>query len=330
MTAIDSAAKGASSRFVLSTVLPIVLFAVIALVIFVVVMRVRSGGSEEKLRAEIEAYVKSKGGTVTFDTDGNGMTVEGSLGKGHERLTALRIMLSSASNREQVIGFALRKYLPDQFDALFEKNANARLDAAAQSVATLSADDLRSRVRIAIKSTRTPSAGLATCARPIVEGYEARVVVDGFDLDGIPEAARARIPEDDATLFELALGHTLGDPPSFEAYEADAIEWLAAPHGVFGGNPALIGAEGKKLVWASPSPEDASRALARFCDRVVADGPLKGMLFGWAGAKIIKIPMMVHTIKGPETPDFTIDLPPVYCAAFGLTADANGRVLVRR
>lgn len=314
----------------ISTVLPIVFFLVIALAVFVAVVRVRASGSDKKLREEIERYVTSKGGTVTFDPDGNGMTVEGSLGKGHEKLTALRIMLSSASNREQVIGFTLRKYLPDQFDALFEKNANARLDAAAQSVAALSADDLRARARIAIKSTRTPSAGLATCARPVVEGYEARVVLDGFDLDGIPEAARARIPEDDATLFELALGHTLGDPPSFEAYECDGIEWLAAPHRVFAGNPALIGAEGKKLVWASPPPDDASRALAALCTRIVADGPLKGMLFGWAGAKLIKVPMTVHTIQGPDTPDFTIELPPVYCAAFGLTADASGHVPVRR
>lgn len=314
----------------ISTVLPFVVFLVVGLVIFVVVSRVRGAGSEKKLRAEIEAYVTSKGGTVTFDADGNGMTVEGSLGKGHEKLTALRIMLSSASNREQVIGFALRKYLPDQFDALFEKNANARLDAAAQSVAGLGADDLRGRARIAIRSTRTPSGGLATCARPIVEGYEARVVLDGFDLDGIPEAARARVPEDDATLFEIALGHTLGDPPKFEALEVDKIEWLAAPHKVFGGNPAFIGAEGSKLIWASPPAEDAARVLARFCDRILADGPLKGMLFGWAGAKVIKIPMMVHTIKGPETPDYTIELPPVYCAAFGLTADPDGHVRIRR
>jgi len=76
--------------------------------------RMQWAQNERRLREEIEAYVTAKGGTVTFDAM-DGMRIEGPLGKGDERLTALRIMLASKSgDRKHTIGVALRKYLPDQ------------------------------------------------------------------------------------------------------------------------------------------------------------------------------------------------------------------------
>jgi hypothetical protein len=294
-----------------------------------VYFRFANARAEENLREEIRSYVTSRGGTVTFD-EKNGMTVEGPLGKGYEKLTALRIMLGSASDRPLTIGFALRKYLPDRFDDMFEKSAAKRLDDARDSIDALSVDELREKLRISIVSTRTTSTNLATCARPIADGYEARVVLDGFDLSGIPKLARARLEEEDAALFDKALAKTLGSPPDTSRAEVDGHTWLAAPERIFGAGPVVIAGVGDKLAWIPAQPSDASNALAELAGRSLESGTLKGVLFAWDGERLARIPMATHTIKGPTTPDFTIELPPAFCHAFGLQADARRGVGVRR
>jgi hypothetical protein len=291
--------------------------------------RFANARAEESLREEIRAYVTKRGGTVTFDNQ-NGMTVEGPLGKGYEKLTALRIMLGSAKDRPLTIGFALRSYIPDRFDDIFEESAKKRLEEATGSIDALSVDELREKLRISIVSTRTTSTNLATCARPIAEGYEARVVLDGFDLSGIPKLARARLEEDDAALFDKALAKTLGGPPDVARGEVEGHAWLAAPDRIFGVKKLVIAVVGNKLVWIPVQPADASNALAEIAGQSLESGTLKGVLFGWDGQALTRLSMATHTIKGPTTPDFTIELPPAYREAFGLTADAHGGVGVSR
>jgi len=77
--------------------------------------------------------------------------------------------------------------------------------AARDAVAALSPTELRDRLRIAIVRARRPTTGLAPCARPVVDGVEAWVVLDGFQLDALPAYARARLPEDDSTIFATAV-----------------------------------------------------------------------------------------------------------------------------
>jgi hypothetical protein len=303
-------------------VLVALLLGFVALVVFLRTSNARAGA---RLREEIRAYVTSKGGSVTFD-DQNGMTVEGPRGRGYEKLTALGIMLSSAKDRPLTIGFALRKYLPDQIDAMFEKSAAKRLDEARQAVDALTPEGLRERLRIRVVSTRAPTTDLATCARPIADGYESRVVLEGFDLDGIPATARARLVDDDATLFEIALGRTLGHAPAAERDEVDGLEWLADPARLFASRSVVVAACGTRLVWATAQPEGASRTLARLASRSGETGPMKYVLLSWNGATLERIGVTVHTIKGPTTPDYTLSLSPQLCAALGLGAGEGGKV----
>ncbi len=303
---------------------------IVAFALLVAYARISGSRAEAKLRDDIRSYVLSKGGTVTFD-DADGMTIEGPLGSGHQKLTSLRIMLGSrGGNRETTLGFALRKYLPDRFDELFEQNAARRLDEARGAIAALSPEALRERLRVAIVSSRASATGLATCGRAVVDGLEARVVLDGFELDGLPSDARSRLVEDDAALFDLALSRTLGAPADLDRGEIEGAAWLAAPSRLFGARSVVVAGCGKKLAWVVARPEDASRVLADLASRSLEDGPLKGVLIGWDGSTLARIPMARHTIKGPATPDYTLEIQAALREAFGLAADARGAVGVSR
>jgi hypothetical protein len=302
------------------------LVVVLALAALVVWGRTSAALGEKKLRDDVRAYVESKGGQVSFDEAG-GMTVDGPLGRGHEKLTALRIMLSSkGGDRALTIGFALRKYFPDKFDEMFEKGAAKRLEEARGAIDGLAPDALREKLRVRITSTRTSATGLATCARPVVDGLEARVVLDGFELDGIPTSARAKLAEDDAALFDAALAHTLASPPPFDRAEVEGHAWLAAPARLFGDRRVVAAGCGKKLVWTAEVREGGGHALASLASRSLETGALKGVLLTWDGTALVRVGMRAHTIKGPTTPDFTLDLPPPFVEAFGLVAGPRGEV----
>jgi len=324
LTRDAAVADAARMEYVLGGVAGVVLL----VVAFVVYVRASAARADRRLEDDVRAYVAKKGGKVTFE--GDAMVVEGPRGSGREGLAALRIMLGSAKDRELSIGFVLRKYFPDRFDDLFEENAQKRLAAESAAIAALPPDELRARLRVRIVSERASKTGLWTAARGVAEGLDARVVLDGFDLDGLPVAARATLPEDDDALFAAALRQTLGAPPSFEAGQATGHAWLASPRALFGERAVIVAGVGPGLAWFAAEPGGAEAALLGLAEASRADGPLKSVLFGWDGASLSKMVVVAHTIKGPDTPDYTLQVPPAFAARLGLPLDATGSVALRR
>lgn len=161
-------------------------------------------------------------------------------------------------------------------------------------------------------------------------GLDARVVLDGFDLDGLPVATRATLPEDDEALFAAGLRQTLGDPLAFEAGRATGHAWLAAPRALFGERAAIVAGVGAGLSWVAAEPGAAEAALLGLAEASRADGPLKSVLLGWDGASLSKMVVVAHTIKGPDTPDFTLQIPPAFAARIGVPLDATGSFALRR
>jgi hypothetical protein len=308
------------------------------LALLVVVARASARTQERRPVEAIGEVARSRGGRVTFDPDGNGFRVQGPRGEGQERMTVFRIMCKP-SNRElwpNTIAFALRKYIPDAFDDAFARSARERLASEAPRMEALSDVELGARLRARLCSRRTPSEGLATCARPLgSERFEVRVVLDGFDVDGLPAAVRARFTETDAALLERALDASLpAEPPSPAGGDghgdASALLWLARPARLLGDAPAVVVAVGQTLAWMPARPDGAEAALARLASRSLATGPAKGALFAWDGHTLTDSTVVQHSVMGPNTPDFTLQLPPALLAALGLTGDADGSVGVRR
>ena len=286
-------------------------------------MRRAAARYEANLRAAIREYVEGKGARIELHPDGS-FTVTGPLGSGRERLTALRIMCKPEEPEKwgTTIGFVLRKYIPDAFDDAFARNARERLAKAGPAVEALAPDDLRGRLRVRLCGRRNPSEGLATCAMPLGERYEARVVVDGFDLDGIPNAARAKLAESDDALRDRALDATLGKSPIHA--------WLCRPEGLFGSEPCVIVGDGETLRWIPAVPRDAESELVALGHRAMAQGPMKGAMFAWDGERLHEATCVMHTVMGPTTPEFTIRLPASVAAAMGLSPAPDGSIGVRR
>jgi hypothetical protein len=301
---------------------------VLGLALLVFVLRVRHRVHARAVREAIRAYVASRGGTVTFDDQG--MVVKGPRGEGRERLTALMIMCKPENRGrwESTIGFSLRKYIPDATDDLLAKRARERLDKALPAIQALSDEQLRERLRIRIVLQRSSSEGLATCALPIGD-HEARVVLDGFDLAGLPTSARARLAETDEALRELALSAMLGEPPAVTAGAASSHAWLCRPERIFGADPFLIVCEGEGLAWLAARRGTTQKALAALAARATASGPMTNVMFAWDGTTLTEVPVLVHTIIGPTTPDYTLTLPTAIIYALGVVAGADGRIGVR-
>jgi hypothetical protein len=232
------------------------------------------------------------------------------------------------------IGFVLRDYIPDQFDDVFAKQAQARLAQELPGIEALSEGELRGRLRVRVVSKRTGAEGLATCAKPVGGRLEARVVLEGSELAGLPQSARARLSEDDVTLFEQALASTLPiEAPALASGLATgpgARAWLCRPERLFGAAPYVLAGVGQALAWIPAVPEGAAWALADLASRSNESGPLKATLFAWDGAALSDVELVVHTILGPSTPEFTLRLPPATLAAMGLTAQPDGRIGLRR
>jgi len=302
--------------------------AVVAVVVLVVSMRLFAARREQRLRTFITTYAEQRGGSATFD-DRGGVTVEGPLGSGHKSLAALRIMLADRpeSEWETSVGFVFRAYLPDAFQQAFAKAASERLAARGPEVAALSVEELRQRLRVKIGGASTDDAGLITCARPLSERYEARVVVDGVDLAGLPEADRVRLGGSDDDVFQAALDNTLGEGPTDAACEEQA--WLCRPADLFGTEPTLAVGVGHGLVWI-PARQEALTELADLCERSVVTGPMKAVMWAWDGEdQLEQSTILVHTIIGPDSADYTVDLPYFATAALGVHAP-DGRVDVKR
>ncbi|MBK7399291.1 MAG: hypothetical protein IPJ34_24250 [Myxococcales bacterium] len=297
------------------------------LVLLLSYVRSAPARAEADLREIIDAWVDAQGGSITWDAQG-GAHVRGSRGEGHETFTALRAMCQGKAREElpALVGFALRKYLPDQFDEAFERSAQARLEKELSTLAALPVEALRARLRVKICSKTTSATGLATCSSPIVDGLEARVFLADSELDGLPKEVRAKLDESDAAVFATALDQTLGALPTQESAETHV--WLCRPARLFGAEPHVIAAEGRGLAWAKARAEKAEGMLARLASLSRTDGALKGYLFGWDGEVLHRIGVTAHTIIGPDTPDYTLDVPSSLRGPLGLAAE--GDVGVRR
>ena len=188
--------------------------------LFVAYIRVSQSMLENTLRDDIRRYVESKGGTVTFD-EKDGMNVTGPLATGYQNLMSVRLIAGdSGGDRELRLGLALSKFVPTKLDEMRAKGAAERIAGAKDAIGALTRDELLAKARVAIVSSRAPTEGLATCSRAVAERFEARVVLEGFDVQGIPTSVRGRLSEDDHVLFETALDKTLGATPALDEKEA--------------------------------------------------------------------------------------------------------------
>lgn len=296
-------------------------------------MRGSQGRHRARVREAVRAYVEKRGGTFTLEPDGVAFRVKGPLGQGREVGAALDVMCQAGeeSKWETSIGFVLRKYIPDAFDERFAADAKKRLEALGPTVAALGDDELRARLRVKIVGTRTPKEGLATCAVPLAGRFESRVVVDGIDLDGLPQPVRIRFSESDAALHALALAATLpAEIPDVAAGRASTWLWVLRPEAIFGRTPHLFVVSGRELVWMPVTPGDVEKRLLTLCRAAGEDGPAKYVLWSWDGRTLGAETIVVHTILGPTTPDFTLRVPASFHATLGIHPASDGTFGVRR
>jgi hypothetical protein len=229
-------------------------------------------------------------------------------------------------HRERNQAGALRAAIDDAL----AKGARERLAAALPQIDALADEELRQRLRVRICRKRSPTEGLASLAKPITERFEARVVLDGFELLGIPLSVRARFPEDDETLHRAALTATVADEPTSSGNRIEGHAWLCVPDRIFGAVPAMVACEGGSITWIVAREGTKSSALAKLANDAMEDGPMKGAMFAWDGTALRDVGMLEHTILGPNTPDYTLDIPPDLLERMGLTAEPDGSLGVRR
>ena len=285
------------------------------------------------LKAAVEAYAVRRGASVTFD--GLAMHVKGPRAEGTKTMHALKIMCPEGAEAkwELSIGFTLREFIPDAFDESFAKAAADELAKIAPQIAALSDDEVRARLRAKVVSTRSPSEGLVTCARPLSKRFELRVVLDGFGLNGLPSAARARLAEGDEALVQQAMTQTLSSPPQLDegaVKGAHAHVWLSRAAEIFGPVPHVIVAEGEGLRWMTATPERSEERLIELARASMETGPMKGAMWGWDGQTLHEATVVTHSIMGPTTPDYTLTLPLSMHPLLGIVASADGSFGVKR
>jgi hypothetical protein len=219
----------------------------------------------------------------------------------------------------------------DGANDLLAKRALEQLAKDSAAIEALSTDELRSRLRARLFTNGLSSESLATCSLPIGTGHELRVVLDGFDIAGIPSIVRGRFTETDDALRELALDATLGsDAPSLAAGHTDAArEWLARPARWFGDVAHVVAADGDGLAWIAVAAATGP-TLCRLCAASLASRRLKGVLFVWDGARLSTIGIVGHSVRGPHTPDYTLRMDAATADLIGLELDARGAVGIRR
>lgn len=196
----------------------------------------------------------------------------------------------------------------------------AMSEKALAAVADKSTEALEAELRIAVVKTEQipPHVDeLVVVARPLSNRLVGCVTFasSSAPLPGIPRAARARLSShtDDA-LVERALAQTLcGEPPvrGGDSLEGPvAIEWLCHGARVFGTGPLLVAACGDEVRWIEARSLGDGRALGRLLLAAQETGRLQGTLLFWNGSRFHDVGVLVHTLIGPDTPDFTlVDVP---------------------
>jgi hypothetical protein len=313
------------------TFLKIILGLAVAIVAAIVGLRLVYARRAQKLRDAIRRYVEARGGQIQFD--GDNFTVRGPLGSGRETTTVLSIMCKPGEEDrwETSIGFVLRQYIPDAVHEAMAATAAQRLTELGPQIAALPDDELRAKLRATIVRASRDRKGLATCSRPVGEAFEVRVIVDGFALDGLPSDVRQRLPESDAELLARALDASLADEhPAVELGSGASPTWLARPEALWGSAAHVIVASGEDLVWTPVEPSNVEARLVMLANKSCESGPMKKVLWAWDGQTLSHSTVLVHTIIGTNTPDYTLSLPPAMHGVLGIHPGPDGTFGVSR
>lgn len=283
------------------------------------------------LHSAIRSYVESRGGQVMFQ--GDAIAVTGPLGAGRERLAMIERMCKPGQQGEweTAIGFCLRKYIPDAHHLALAAKTASRLAELGPQIATLPDQQLRSLLRVRIVRSDAIRTGLAICSRAVGDRFEARVVLDGQEFDGLTPEARARLSESDAVLFEVALAASLPDAvPDVATGQCEGHLWLAQPEQIWGHVPHVIVAVGDEgLAWTHAEPKDIEARLVKLARLALERGPMTGLLWAWDGRNLSCSTVVFHSIRGPNTPDYTLSLPPAFHGPLGIRPGPNGTFGVR-
>lgn len=285
------------------------------------------------LKAAVQAYAAKRGASVTFD--GLTMMVKGPRGEGKSTIRALKVMcpLGDEARWEPTIGFTLREFIPDAMDERMAQLAADALAKIAPQIAALSEEDLRAKLRVSVLPIHAPAEGLVTCMRPLTKRFGLRLVLDGFDVDGVPNEARARLSESDEALMAQAMSQTVSSPPSAAdgaVKGPNAHVWLSRMADIFGTQPHVIVAEGEGLRWTPATPEQSEERLLALARAAQDTGRMKGVMWAWDGQQLHESTIMNHTIMGPNTPDYTLTLPLAMHPLMGVQASSDGTFGVKR
>jgi hypothetical protein len=114
------------------------------------------------------------------------------------------------------------------------------------------------------------------------------------------------------------------------AGRADSWLWVLRPEAIFGRTPHLFVVSGRELVWMPVTPGDVEKRLLALCRATGEDGPAKYVLWSWDGSSLGAETIVVHTILGPTTPDFTLRVPEAFHATLGIHPASDGSFGVKR
>ena len=318
----------------------LVLASIAALALWILSMRREAALSQRgesrhdlALKAAVQAYAAKRGASVTFD--GLTMAVKGPRGEGTKMLHTLKVMcpLGDEARWEPTIGFTLREFIPDAMDERMAQLAGDALSKVAPQIAALSEEELRSKLRVSVLPIHAPAEGLVTCARPITKRFGLRLVLDGYDLEGVPNEARARLSESDEALMAQAMSQTVSSLPSAAdgaVKGPNAHVWLSRMADIFGTQPHVIVAEGQGLRWTPATPEQSEERLIALARAAQETGRMKGVMWAWDGQQLHESTIMNHTIMGPNTPDYTLTLPIAMHPLMGVQASSDGTFGVKR
>jgi len=294
-------------------------------------VRVKHKSHLRAIRDAVQAYVDSHGGSVEFDEEG--AFVKGELGEG--RVTFRLLQVTCPANEphrwETSIGGRLSEYIPDEIYKRQSERATAEAEKAAEAFAALPDEELRTKLRARIVSRNVASGDVAVCARPLSQDFEVRVVLDGVEAPGLPHQVRTRLSDADGALVELALAQSLGAPPQPSDESVVNLLWLSRIREIFGASPYFLAAKGEELLWTQAKPDGIVGRLHRLAAAAGNNpGPLRGVLWTWDGEALSSSTIVVHSILGPTTPEYEIQIPNALRESLGLPLTSERHVGLRR
>ena len=164
--------------------------------------------------------------------------------------------------------------------------------------------------------------------------YQAlRPASGGYDLEGVPTEARARLSQSDEALMQQAMSQTVKGVPSpaeGAVKGPNAHVWLSRMADIFGTQPHVIVAKGDALRWTPATPEQSEERLIAMARAAQETSRMKGVMWAWDGQQLHESSIMNHTVMGPTTPDYTLTLPIAMHPLLGVQASSDGTFGVKR